>query len=319
VDILFLGTSSGTPTKMRNVTGLALVEETGSAWYLIDCGEGTQHRLLHTPLSLVDLQAVFITHVHGDHCYGLPGLVASAGMMARKKPLRIIAPAAIEDWIRSTQQLTQLFLPYELQFEATELQDRWNINNWLVQATLLSHRVPSFGYTFTEASVEPHLDLEKLTADGIPKGPAWSQLRKGIDVPYDGKILKSSDYIRFARAPRRVVVGGDNDRPELLTDACRQAQVLIHEATHTEEVAKKMGVGIGHSTAASVAAFAQSAGLPNLVLTHFSPRYQSGPGHSPSIDEIRTEAQRHYHGQLFLAEDFSRFRLSKSRQLSRVA
>lgn len=317
--MLFLGTSAGTPTKKRNVTGLALLEETGSAWCLIDCGEGTQHRLLHTSLSLIDLQAVCITHVHGDHCYGLPGLLASAGMLARKAPLRIIGPAAIEDWIRSTQQFTRLFLPFELQFEATESGQSWQINNWLVRATLLSHRVPSYAYSFTEAQVEPRLDLERLAADGIPRGPLWGQLRNGIDVAHDGRTLKSSDYLRAAEAPRQVVVGGDNDRPELLAEACRQAQVLIHEATHTEEVAARIAADIGHSTAARVAAFAQSAGLPNLVLTHFSPRYQFDPDHRPSIEEIRTEAQRNYHGQLFLAEDFSRFRLSRSGQLSRVA
>ncbi|CAM5602375.1 Ribonuclease BN [Stutzerimonas stutzeri] len=93
--LVFLGTSSGTPTPARNVTGLALQEDAGKAWYLIDCGEGTQHRLLRMPLSLHDLRAIFITHVHGDHCYGLPGLLASAGMMGRRHPLEIIAPAGI--------------------------------------------------------------------------------------------------------------------------------------------------------------------------------------------------------------------------------
>lgn len=116
MDLIFLGTSSGTPTKQRNVTGLALAADSGKAWYLVDCGEATQHQLLHTPLSLNGLRAIFITHVHGDHCYGLPGLLASAAMAGRKDPLPIVAPKGIEAWIRATLELTAVFLPFALEF-----------------------------------------------------------------------------------------------------------------------------------------------------------------------------------------------------------
>jgi len=178
--------------------------------------------------------------------------------------------------------------------------------------------VPSFAYRFTEARREPSLDIEKLAAHGIPQGPVWGQLRKGMDVAYEGRTLRSNDYVRFPNPPRRIVVGGDNDRPELLSEACRQAQVLVHEATYTKEVAHKVGAGTGHSTAAAVASFAQSIGLPNLVLTHFSPRYQADAGRSPSMEDVRAEAAALYRGQLYLAEDFSRYRLNKAGQLSRI-
>ena len=89
MNIVFLGTSAGVPTKTRNVTGIAVREERGNGWYLVDCGEGTQHQILHTNLSINALQAIFITHIHGDHCYGLPGILASAAMNGRKAPLKI--------------------------------------------------------------------------------------------------------------------------------------------------------------------------------------------------------------------------------------
>src|SRR5690606_26719888 len=111
MNLIFLGTSAGMPTKFRNVTALAVQEDTGRAWYLVDCGEATQHQILRTKLSLNRLAAIFITHVHGDHCYGLPGLLASTGMSGRTEPLVIVAPAGIEDWINSTLQLTSLHLP----------------------------------------------------------------------------------------------------------------------------------------------------------------------------------------------------------------
>ncbi|MCW7540139.1 ribonuclease Z [Aquabacterium sp. A7-Y] len=319
MDLLFLGTSSGTPTKVRNVTGLALIEDTCRAWYLVDCGEATQHQLLHTRLSLNDLQAIFITHVHGDHCYGLPGLLASAGMSGRRKPLQIIAPTGIAGWMASTRELTRLHLPFELQFLATESLTGWKNNNWVVTAVPLSHRVPSFGYSFSEATLEPKLDTERLTLQGIPQGPLWGQLKKGMDVVHAGKLLKSSDYVCYPHKPRRIVVGGDNDRPELLTEACREAQVLVHESTYTSDTASKVGAGMGHSAAASVARFAQSVGLPHLLLTHFSARYGSDASQSPSIEDLRREAREHYQGSLFLAEDFARYRLDKTGQLSRVS
>lgn len=295
-----------------------MLEEQGSAWYLVDCGEGTQHQLLRAPMSLMNLQAAFITHVHGDHCYGLPGLLASAGMLGRSLPLHIIAPVGIEAWIRATVQLTQLVLPYELRFVATEALEKWTYGNWVVEKTPLSHRVPSFAYTFTEAGTEPKLDTGKLEAHGIPRGPAWGQLRNGMDVTYAGRTLKSSDYICFPHAPKRVVVAGDNDRPELLREACRGAHVLVHEATFTKEIAEGPAKDFGHSSAASVASFAQSAGVPNLILTHFSPRYQADASRSPSIEDLRKEAAGNYDGKLFLAEDLARYRLSRSGELSRT-
>ncbi|HJV73397.1 MAG TPA: MBL fold metallo-hydrolase, partial [Noviherbaspirillum sp.] len=221
MDLLFLGTSSGTPTRARNVTALALIEETGRDWYLVNCGEATQHQLLQTSLSPNDLRTIFITHVHGDHCYGLPGLLASAGMLGRTAPLQIVASHGIEEWIGSTQRLTQLFLPYELQFTATESLGEWVVGSFLVDAVALSHRVPSYAYRFTEARAEPRLDTEKLASEGIAQGPVWGQLKKGSDAHVDGRLLRSSDYLFYPHAPRRLVVGGDNDRPDLLGDACR--------------------------------------------------------------------------------------------------
>lgn len=318
MELLFLGTSSGTPTRARNVSGLGLLEDTGKGWYLIDCGEATQHQLLRTPLSLHELRAIFITHVHGDHCFGLPGLLASAGMMGRQAPLAIIAPEGIEAWIRATLQMSHSWLGYELNFHAVETLGEWRSQNIRVAATALSHRVPSYGYSFTEARPDPRLDIDRLERDGIPRGPLWGQLARGFDAEHEGRTLRSDDYLNFTRSPRRVVIGGDNDHPELLAKACQGAQVLVHEATYTEAIATGARGDFGHSTAARVATFAQQTGVPHLVLTHFSARYQSGPARGSSIDDIRTEALSVYNGELVLAEDLMRLHLDKHGRLQPV-
>ena len=318
MDLVFLGTSSGTPTKQRNVTGLALVADSGKGWYLVDCGEATQHQLLHTPLSLSTLRAIFITHVHGDHCYGLPGLLASAAMSGRTDPLPIIAPEGIATWVRTTLELTTVFLPFALEFIPTETFGAWQDAEWTVGSAPLSHRVPSYGYHFTELQVQPSLDTAKLTAEGVPQGPIWGRLKRGEDLTHAGRRLRSADYLSYPHRARKIVVGGDNDSPALLRASCEGAHVLVHEATYTQAVADKNGASFQHSSAASVATFAEAAGLPNLVLTHFSARYQSDLRQSPSIADIQSEAAACYRGQLFLAEDFARFRLSPSGGFTRV-
>ena len=116
MEVIFLGTSSGVPTKHRNVTAIAVKMLKSKSWYLVDCGEGTQHQILHTNLSLNNLQAIFITHVHGDHCYGLPGLLASAAMSGRTNSLTIIGPGNIREFIENTQKTTQMRLSFNINF-----------------------------------------------------------------------------------------------------------------------------------------------------------------------------------------------------------
>lgn len=311
MDLLFLGTSAGVPTKARNVSATAVIEASGSHWYLVDCGEGTQHQLLHTPLSIRDLQAIFITHVHGDHCFGLPGLLASAGMSGRTQPLDIVLPAALHDWIRLGLVASDTFLPFELRLLAVEDLVEWRNQTLQVTAVQLSHRVPSVGFVFTELNPEPRLDISRLEAEGIPRGPLWGELAKGLMVQHDGQLLNGNDYLRASRPPRRVIVCGDNDNPELLADAAKGADVLVHEATFTQAVVERTGVTFGHSTAAAVACFAEAAGVRNLVLTHFSARYQSDPRRSPSINDVRAEALAHYSGQLVLAQDLQRYHIGR--------
>ena len=318
MEFTFLGTSAGTPSKARNVTGLALQHGGSKSWYLIDCGEGTQPQLLRTRYTLHQLQAIFITHVHGDHTLGLPGLLSSASMAGRSETLPIIAPAPVRDFIESALQATDSSLGFALDFVEWESPDFcWRDAAIEVSSVPLSHRVPCKAFVFTETNLERRLLTDKLQAHGIEAGPAWGELQRGLDVQLpQGGLLRSADYTRIPRRPRRLIVAGDNDSPALLAEACEDSQVLIHETTYTQEVADKVGPSPQHSSAAQVAQFAQSLALPNLVLTHFSPRYQLLQGAGPCVEELAEEARRHYTGQLFLARDLATFQLDKDRKLS---
>ena len=320
MEFTFLGTSAGTPTRSRNVTGLALCLSGPKPWYLVDCGEGTQHQVMRTRYSVMQLRAMFITHIHGDHIFGLPGLLTSASMLGRTEPLDIIAPPQVRRFIDAVIENSDSSLSYPLNFINSEAPDfYWQDGHLGVTNVALSHRVPCRAYVFTERNLERQLQKEKLVADGIEPGPQWGDLQKGKDVLLDdGRLLRSDDYTHIPRTARKIIVGGDNDTPELLKNACQGTHVLIHEATYTQDVADRVGPWPQHSSAQQVARFAQATKQPNLVLTHFSSRYQSAPGGSPHINQLAAEALQHYKGQLFLARDFDTYRLEKDFQLHKV-
>ncbi len=344
--LTFLGTSAGIPTKKRNVTALAIecLNPFGSAgnpaskknkpWVLIDCGEATQHQLLQTKISSHQLAVICITHVHGDHCYGLPGLLASMAMLGRKDSLIIIAPQAIKQFIEAVKATTELYFPFEIEFISIEslLESRQESQSSTVSVKLstthqldievikLSHRVESYAFKITQTVQTIKLDTEKLKAEGIEPTAAWGRLQAGEDVTLpDGSQLKSLDYTQRVAQVLKVIVAGDNDNPQLLNEAAKDADLLVHEATYTQAVLDKImtreeAFDPMHTPAKRIASFAQSAKLNNLILTHFSARYQpydDPESKTPNMADIRLEVEQYYHGNLWLARDFMRFEVSR--------
>ena len=341
--LTFLGTSAGVSTKQRNVTALAIEclnpyssaanqqqNKKSRPWVLVDCGEGTQQQLLHTKLSLHQLQVICITHVHGDHCYGLPGLLASVAMSGRTAALTIIAPKAIATLLEAIMVTTELYFPFAINFMAIEdvlsqpdSEDKGQVtisldnqHQLVIDIHPLSHRVASYGFGITQTISRHTLNTDKLTAADIPASVLWGRLQQGEDVvTKDGRKLYSADYVDNEVQRTRVVVAGDNDTPECLSAAVVDADLLVHEATYTHEVlnkiqAKNPDFDPMHSSAQSVGRFAQSIGLKNLILTHFSARYQSfdNPNsNTPNMAHIRLDAQSTYAGNLWLAADFDQY------------
>lgn len=320
MEFTFLGTSAGTPTKQRNLTALALKGKSAKRWYLIDCGEGTQHQILRTPYTIANLKAIFITHMHGDHCYGLPGILGSAAMSGRKEKLTIVGPAELRTMINAIREASRLWLEFELEFiDVTTVTEPLAFFDYLVEPVALSHRVACHGYQFIENNPPHSLDTDKLAAMQIKAGPVWGRLHRGEDVTLDdGQVLQSKDFIITDNKPQVMFVGGDNDSPHLLDNLSTKPDLMIHEATYTAQIAEKVGDGPMHSSAKMVAEYAEKAAINNLILTHFSPRYGYGNNVTNSINHIEDEAKQYYQGSLFLANDLDSFRLDRAGALSKT-
>lgn len=315
MEITLLGTSSGTPTKSRNVSGAIVSSLESKKWYLVDCGEGTQHQVLHTRYSLSNLQAIFISHVHGDHCYGLPGLLASAAMSGRLNPLKIVCPGGVKKFMEVMVKETQMKLPYEVKFiDIESITSSLKIEKIKIDIIRLSHRVPSFGFKFSGFfKRKRQLDIEKLIAENIPKGELWGRVQsEKVVVLSDGRKIESDNFLMAEEKSKKVIICGDNDKPELLMPHMTDVDLVVHESTYTKDIALKVGSNPQHSYAALVASFAKKVGLRNLILTHFSPRYADDIGGSVSILDIESEARSIYDGNLFLAKDLDCYRMDRN-------
>ncbi|RDH44673.1 ribonuclease Z [Zooshikella ganghwensis] len=320
IEFHFLGTAAGVPTPKRNVTALGIRFPQQRNWVLIDCGEGTQHQLMQSELTLSRLNTIFLTHLHGDHCYGLPGILASRSLQGsgEEQTLTVIGPPGTKRLVETIIELTELNLSYPLQLIefSTENWQRqhWDFSGFSVEPVELSHSIPSFAYRFTEAPRPGRFDVAKAKADGIPPGPIYQQLQQGKAVTLDdGRRVSGNHYIAAPPKPRQFVIGGDNDKPECLKTSLVDCDLLVHEATMTEEMRAAIQGHVSHSTASGIAQIAEKARLPNLVLTHFSARFMD---QQHALQSVIDEARQYFSGQLFLANDFVQLHLDREGKLT---
>ncbi|MCM8534367.1 MAG: ribonuclease Z [Lentisphaeraceae bacterium] len=317
----FLGTSAGSPTIERNVTALGLTFEQKSSWYLFDAGDGTQQQILRTSLSLPRLDKIFVTHMHGDHCYGLPGILTSRGLMSGSEgKVTIYGPKGIQKFIETILKLSYTKLKYKIDFvEFMEGGVVYEDDNETITSVKLSHDVPSFGYVLEEKDRVGSFDVVKAKELGIKPGPVFGKLSRGERITLeDGSVIDGQDFIGPAKKGRKVVIGGDNDSPGLFSEKLQDADLFVHEATHTIEVQENLTWSARHSTAASVAKTASEKSVSNLILTHVSPRFSLRVDESDanSVSVLRKEAADNYDGELYLAQDFDCFALSRDGELT---
>ena len=270
--VIPLGTSSGKPTLRRNVSALAVARE--AEWLLFDCGEGAQMQIARAGLSPSRLCAVFITHLHGDHFNGLAGLLSTMGLDRRTRDLNLTGPRGIRDYLDLLERLKVVFLTYPLELkEFSSLSEPtivYETGHYTVTALALDHRLFALGYRIQEKPRPGRFIVEQANKIGVPEGPLWGLLQAGQEVHLaDGTLVRPSDVMGTPRPGKSIAYCLDTRPCRMSVELARDADLLIHEATYTEEFAGE-AQQYGHSTAAQAARTARDAGARMLLLTHFS-------------------------------------------------
>jgi ribonuclease Z len=269
--VIFLGTGGSWPTVKRNVSSIAV--KRGSEIILFDCGEGTQRQFQHSNLSYMQISKIFITHFHGDHFLGVPGLIQTMQLNDRDVPLHLYGPKGI---IELTDQLLRLgyFRPsYRIISHEINDGDEIIFDGYSISALKVSHNVPALAYRIREFQRPGKFNKPKALKLGIPEGPLFSKLQKGqiITLP-NGKQITPAMVLGPSRKGRTIVISGDTKPCEQMVSFSKHADLLIHEGTfdtRLQDVAKDYG----HTTAAQAAQIAKKAGVEKLYLVHVSPRY----------------------------------------------
>jgi ribonuclease Z len=301
LQITFLGTSSGVPTKARNVSAVALKLPQRAEVWLFDCGEATQHRLQHTELRISQLSRIFITHLHGDHVYGLMGLLATCGMAGHAQPITIYGPAGLEEYVNTSARLSRLRLGEQISVRTVAPGLLFEDEEFAVSCQPLRHRVQAFGYRVTEKDRAGRFNVERAAELGIPPGPVYGRLKRGETVVLaDGRTIHGADLCAPPEPGRAVAYCTDTTYCDNSVALARGADVLIHEATFVSED-EDLARQSMHSTARDAARVAAEARVRRLVLTHVSPRY--APGNPVTPDELLRQARAVFPDTL-LAHDF---------------
>ncbi len=290
--VIPLGTSSGKPTLYRNVSALAVVRE--GEWLLFDCGEAAQTQIMRAGLSPNRLAAIFITHLHGDHFNGLPGLLATMGLDRRERPLTLAGPRGIRQYLEMLARLKILYLNYPLdvqEFAPSDFRDSdsksllvYETPAYEVIAAPLDHRIFAIGYRVEERPRPGKFDLERARELGIPEGPLYGRLQSGQSIQLeDGRVIAPGEVVGPPRPGKTVAYCTDTRPCDTAVALGRRADLLIHEATYTQDLIAE-AEDFGHSTAAQAARIAERACARRLLITHFSTRY---PDASPLLEEAR--------------------------------
>ncbi len=270
IEVFFLGTGGSVPGSKRRLP-LIVMRRKGEI-FVFDCGEGAQYAFIKSKLGVNKPTKIFITHMHGDHVLGLPGLIMTFSMMGRDKPIQIFGPPGIKLFLSSIFYTT-LYKPsfkieiFEIRHEGCFLDEE----EYFVEAYWGEHVIPSLIFSFNEKPRPGRFNVKKALALGIPRGPLWKTLQKGQPVSIDGRVIRPEDVLSEPRPGIKIVYSGDTAPSSKMVKIAEKADLLIHEATLPDNLASKV-FELGHTTPSKACQIAKKAGVKKLYLTHISPR-----------------------------------------------
>ena len=300
LQVIFLGTAASIPTVERALPSVVVKRK--NELFMFDCGEGVQRQMIKARVGFHKKMKVFVTHMHGDHVLGLPGLLQSMSLLDRTRKLEIYGPVGIKEFIKAIQRTVQFVLTYQV--EICEIENEGVVceeNEYYVQVAQTDHVIPSFAYALIEKPRPGKFNPEKADRLGIPEGPLWSKLQHGEKVKLPtGKMVTPEQVVGSQRVGRKIVYSGDTRPVKSLEKLAESADLLIHEATLDDDLTERAEED-GHSTPSQAARTAKKAKAKRLVLTHISSRYKSA---SPLLEQARK-----IFPNVDVAEDFTKIEI----------
>jgi ribonuclease Z len=293
--VTFLGTSGAVPTT-RRAPSAVLVNREGER-LLFDCGEGTQRQMMRYGTGF-DVSHIFVTHLHGDHVLGIPGLIQSLDFNDRNEPIAIHVPRNTQEHVTDLVHAGghQPGFPVRVH-EVTPGAVAYDADDFAVRTFETDHRTRSMGFALVEADRPGRFDRARAEELGVPVGPEFGRLHGGESVELDdGRVIHPDQVVGDPRPGRRLVYTGDTRPTESVVEAARDADLLIHDATFADDEADRAR-HTAHSTAREAGQIAARAGVARLALTHLSSRYASG------WERLEREAREAFDGECFVASD----------------
>ncbi len=284
MDILFLGTGAAVPSRARTTSCIALRSKRGIV--LMDCGEGSQRQLMISPFSFMKVNTILITHLHGDHVFGLPCLLQTMAMSGRSAPLSVYGPPGIKGYIDSCMAYTNGELTYDLTVTEVVGGEGFTNDGYMISVYATEHGMVSVGYVVREPDAPGKVDIEKARALGIDDSPLLARIKKGETV----NGVEPSDVLTDPVPGLSVSYTGDTLPTQSTIEASGGVDVLIHESTYMQSESENARTHF-HSTSIDAANTARDAGVRYLLLTHVSNRYDE---RSEVQAEARTVFQESY-------------------------
>ena len=313
--LTFLGTSAGKPTKERNVSALALEFDQDNKWYLFDCGEGTQRQIMQSRLHIGKLETIFITHLHGDHYYGLPGLLSTKKLDEALNPLNIYGPKGIRKFLKCVLDISEVNLGYRLNIIEYKTEDEFFFDKFSLKVLPLIHSKESSAFYIKENDINNRLDEKKLRQIGMEPSPAYGELQRGKKVSFKGKELNPKEFMLETIPGRSLIIAGDNSEPDILGKYLQNLDLLVHECTYTQEVYDNLSEKFLHTTAKDLGKTAQKWSVKILIANHINPRYNKN---SPlGIEMVYEEIKNSYDGKLLIANDFDVYYLNRDKSINK--
>ena len=280
IRLYFLGTGGSWPTPQRNTLSIGIrVDDEG---LLFDCGEGTQTSLMKSSLSLMKIRRIFITHFHGDHFLGLPGLIQTMSFYGRTEPLEIYGPIGASSVLGNLLSIGYYSLNFEIRIEELKGSGSVNFGDYSISYAKANHTIPALSYSLTEREY-PKLEESKIKEMGVPRH-LLEKIRKEGSVQVNGRTISLEDISAGVRKGRKVSYSGDTRRDQSLLELFRNSTVLIHESTGEKSNESKV-ISYGHSTGNDAGIQARDSNSRKLILIHFSPRYNDI---KPILEEARS-------------------------------